>query len=280
MARLQGAVVASSQCFGTSGRLALAPVADWLRNPAVQAAAATLDPAWRAEVGGWCRPEGRGERAAGSRAMVDAWQRHRFFEGLARALMAVGRPDAAGAGQHAVVRPGDAGLPHVLPRPGRRHPGPGGRDAARTTPRRGPELADWIVRMRATGLLTELSLEPAGSRPTRPGWPRRSPGGPCWPDDANLLQATTGGFPLYVIEAVRGRADPGSAPLPPAISPPCCATASSRRPRPPGRWPGWPRRSGANFTLDLLTEASDLDADNVVEAVDELWRRRIMREFA
>jgi hypothetical protein len=36
---------------------------------------------------------------------------------------------------------------------------------------------------------------------------------------------------------------------------------------------------GTNFTLDLLTEASDLDADAVVEAVDELWRRRIMREF-
>ena len=29
----QGAAVASSQCFGASGRLALAPVADWLRHP-------------------------------------------------------------------------------------------------------------------------------------------------------------------------------------------------------------------------------------------------------
>jgi tetratricopeptide (TPR) repeat protein len=36
---------------------------------------------------------------------------------------------------------------------------------------------------------------------------------------------------------------------------------------------------GTNFTLDLLTEASDLDAGIVVAAVDELWRRRIMREF-
>jgi len=36
---------------------------------------------------------------------------------------------------------------------------------------------------------------------------------------------------------------------------------------------------GTNFTLDLLTEASDLGADAVVEAVDELWRRRIVREF-
>ncbi len=36
---------------------------------------------------------------------------------------------------------------------------------------------------------------------------------------------------------------------------------------------------GTDFTLDLLTEASDLDADTVVGAIDELWRRRIMREF-
>ncbi len=36
---------------------------------------------------------------------------------------------------------------------------------------------------------------------------------------------------------------------------------------------------GADFTLDLLTEASDLDAGVVVGAVDELWRRRIVREY-
>ncbi|MBV9205278.1 MAG: AAA family ATPase, partial [Actinobacteria bacterium] len=51
LARLQGAVVATAQCFGAAGRLALAPVADWLRNDAVQSVVATLDPAWRAEVG-------------------------------------------------------------------------------------------------------------------------------------------------------------------------------------------------------------------------------------
>ena len=50
LARQQGAIVVSTQCFAAPGRLALAPVADWLRDPAVQAAAATLDPAWRAEV--------------------------------------------------------------------------------------------------------------------------------------------------------------------------------------------------------------------------------------
>ena len=92
LARRQGAVVAGSQCFGTSGRLALAPVADWLRHPAVRSATATLQEAWRAEVGRLVPSGGRARRTASSRAMADAWQRHRFFEGLARALLAVGRP--------------------------------------------------------------------------------------------------------------------------------------------------------------------------------------------
>jgi len=35
---------------------------------------------------------------------------------------------------------------------------------------------------------------------------------------------------------------------------------------------------GRDFTLELLTEASDLDGDSVIGAVDELWRRRIIRE--
>src|SRR5580704_14803706 len=64
MARMQGAVVASSQCFGTSGRLALAPVADWLRNPAVLSAMAALDPVWRAEVGRLVPSGGREERGS------------------------------------------------------------------------------------------------------------------------------------------------------------------------------------------------------------------------
>jgi tetratricopeptide (TPR) repeat protein len=35
---------------------------------------------------------------------------------------------------------------------------------------------------------------------------------------------------------------------------------------------------GRDFTLELLAEASDLDEDSVIGAVDELWRRRIIRE--
>src|SRR6185312_8758454 len=93
LAGLQGAVVAVAQCFGTSGRLALAPVADWLRNPAVKSALADLEPVYRAEVERLTPSAGaRVDGEAGTRAMVDAWQNQRFFEGLARALLASSRP--------------------------------------------------------------------------------------------------------------------------------------------------------------------------------------------
>ena len=279
MARLQGAVVASTQCFGTSGRLALAPVADWLRNPAVQSAAATLDPAWRAEVGRLIPAEGHGGRKAGPRAMADAWQRHRFFEGLARALIAVGRPlllvldNVQWCDQETL-----AFITFCL----------GLADGAQLlvagTVRDDsldddPELMDWTVRMRATGLLTELSLGPLEAADTAQ-LARAISGQPLTGADAGLLHATTGGFPLYVIEAARGAtADPGGTPLPVGD---LAAVLRKRfeQVSPAARdVAGLAAAVGTNFTLDLLTEASDLEADTVVETVDELWRRRIMQEF-
>ena len=62
--------------------------------------------------------------------------------------------------------------------------------------------------MRATGLLTELSLGPLDAADTAQLAEAIS-GQPLPAADADLLHATTGGFPLYVIEAVRSTADPG-----------------------------------------------------------------------
>ena len=278
MARLQGAVVASSQCFGMLGRLALAPVADWLRNPAVQTAAAALDPPWLTEVRRLVPTGERGERSAASSSMADAWQRHRFFEGLARALMAVGRPvllvldNMQWCDQETLAFLtfflGLASETPVLVAGTLRN----------DTLGEDPELADWTVRMRATGLMTELSLSPLDAADTA-RLAEAISGRPLLADDVNLLQATTGGFPLYVIEAVRGSADPGGTPQPTGDLAAVLrnrleqATAAAREVA------GLAAGVGTNFTLDLLTEASDLGADIVVAAVDELWRRRIMREF-
>ena len=278
LARMHGAVVTSSQCFGTSGRLALAPVADWLRSPAVQSAAATLDPAWRAEVGRLVPKEGREERGAGLRAMADAWQRHRFFEGLARALIAVGRPtllvldnmqwcDQETLAFLTFFLGLAAGTPVLVA------------GTLRNDIRdQDPELADWIVRMQATGLLTELSLSPLEAGDTA-RLAEAISGRPFPADHVDLLQATTGGFPLYVVEAVRGSVDLGSAPLPAGGLTAVLNNRLDHATAPAREVAGLAAAVGTNFTLDLLTEASDLDADMVVEAVNELWRRRIMHEF-
>jgi DNA-binding SARP family transcriptional activator len=272
-----GAVVATSQCFGTSGRLALAPVADWLRNPAVQSAVTALDPAWRAEVGRLVPAEGQG-RGTGPRAMADAWQRHRFFEGIGRALLAVGRPTLLALDNlqwcdqetlaFIAFCLGLADGAQLLVAATLRD------DALDDD----PELVSWTVQMRATGLLTELSLTPLDADGTAQ-LAQAISGRPLAAADASLLHATTGGFPLYVIEAVRGTVEADGAPLSAGDLTAVLRKRLEQATGPALEVAGLAAAVGTNFTLDLLAEASDLDADAVVEAVDELWRRRIMREF-
>jgi DNA-binding SARP family transcriptional activator/tetratricopeptide (TPR) repeat protein len=289
LARRQGAVVASTRCFGASGRLALAPVADWLRNPAIRSSMTALDPVWRVEVDRLVPSgDGRGESGASLRAMVDAWQRHRFYEGLARALLGVGRPmllvldnvqwcdqETLAFLTFALGRASDRPVMVAATR----------RDESLDDE---PGSADWAVRMRATGMLTELLLSPLELVDTA-RLAEAISGKPLLDEDANLLQAATGGFPLYVVEAARstvdlGRADLGSVGLLGAPLPVSDLTAVLRnrldQVTPTAREvAGLAAAVGRNFTLDLLSEASDLDAGDVVHAVDELWRRRIIREF-
>src|SRR5262249_32046497 len=201
------------QCFGTSGRLALAPVADWLRNPAIQSAASTLDAAWRAEVGRLVPEQRRGGAEAGPDAVGNAWARHRLFQGLARALIAVQRPlllvldnvqwcDQETLAFITFCLRLASGTPVLVA-------GTLRDDSLRED----QELAGWIVRMRASGLLTELPLGPLEAADTA-RLAEEISGQPLGSADTDLLHATTGGFPLYVIEAVRGTADVGGAPLP------------------------------------------------------------------
>ncbi|HEV7658181.1 MAG TPA: AAA family ATPase [Mycobacteriales bacterium] len=274
LARSEGAVVAGTECFGTSGQLALAPVADWLRAPAIRAATATLDPVWRDEVDRLVpsTPD-RGEPALPARAMVDAWQRHRFLEGLARALIGLGRPmllvldNLQWCDQETLAfLPFYLGLAAGAPVL-----------VAATVRADAPELGDWTARMRAGGRLTELAVSPLEAADTGRLAAAIS-GFPLAADDTALLYATTGGFPLYVVEAARTTADLDRAPLPvddltavlrnrlDQVSPAAREVAALAA------------AVGRDFTLELLAEASDLTADTVVEAIDELWRRRIVRE--
>src|SRR6516165_2623605 len=284
VARRRGAVVASSQCFGASARVALAPVADWLRNPPVRSAAAALEEVWRAEIDRLVPAERRAGRAAGPEAaagpgaMAGAWQRHRFFEGLARALLAVGRPmmlvldNMQWCDQETLdfvafclgLAPGTQILVAGTVR--------------EDQPDEDPGLAAWAGTIRATGLLTEISISPFEAADTAVLAAVIS-GRPLAAGDRTLLQALTGGFPLYVIEAMRATVDTGGVPGSARDLSAVLRSRLDQATAPARDVAGLAAAVGTDFTLDLLTEASDLDTRGLVGAVDELWRRRILREF-
>ena len=78
---------------------------------------------------------------------------------------------------------------------------------------------------------------------------------------------------------MRGRDDAGSTPLPAGDLAAVLRNRLEQASVPAREVAGLAAAVGEDFTLDLLTEACDLDAGTVVGAVDELWRRRIMREY-
>ena len=183
----------------------------------------------------------RTEPAAVPRSLVDAWQRHRFFEGLSRALLAADRPVLLTLDNLHWCDPETLALlsfclgltsdaPVLVVATMRQDP-----DDDR------PGLARWLAGMRATGLLTEIDVRPFD--PADTAALAASVTGRSWSaPEAAVLQATTGGFPLLIVEAARSRTP---RPSPPGTCPRCWPTGSPRSANPPGPWPDWPRRSAA-----------------------------------
>jgi DNA-binding SARP family transcriptional activator len=295
-ARDAGAVVATTRCFGMARRLALAPVADWLRSPEFARPIRELDPVWQTEVArlvpaAYARgssPQTTAARATGaqpahdratSRSLAEAWRRHRFFEGLARAVLAARRPtllvldDLQWCDEETATwltfllgLADEAPLLVVM-------------TARSEELDDNHEVARLINSLRSSGVARHVQLEPLP-----PDEVRELAGAlldrPLSDDEAALFPDATGGYPLYVVEAVRAGASPtGDA----AAFTAGRDMGSVLRNRLGAASPdareiaGLAASVGREFSLELLAEASDLDASAVVRAVDELWRRRILR---
>ncbi len=299
-ATAEGAIVATARCFGLAGRLALAPVAEWLRSRDLRTVAADLDPVWREEVDRLIPRPGRhpaGRPAApdsgdaeaeaahpaapdSGRALVDAWQRHRFFEGLARAVLATDRAtllvldDLQWCDEETMDW-----LAFVLAYSGT------SRLLVAATARPG-ELAEnrsvaaSLRPLRSAGLVSEIELAPLG--PADTGALAAALFGRSPTDaDCALLHAATGGYPLLLVEAARTTPTPAAGSGPAALSD--LDGVLQRRLAQPSATArevaGLAAAVGRDFSLDLLSEASDLDTETLVLAVDELWRHRILREL-
>lgn len=285
------AIVAATRCFGAAGRLALAPVGDWLRSPRFRRFIAGLDDVWRVEVDRLVpssavsatpdrdpvRPHP--EPIPVSRAMVDAWRRHRFFEGLARAVLAVDEPtllvlddiqwcDEETAVWLAFLFNLARGAPLLVAATVRSD------ELGQNV-----EVSRLLRTLRSAGLVTELDLQPLGRDSIgelgRALLDRQLSG-----DELSLLVTATGGYPLYVVEALRSAGDSGQTA---SLTSFADLTSVLRRrleqASPHAREiAGLAAAVGRDFSLDLISEAADLDADTVMRSIDELWRQRIICE--
>jgi len=258
---------------------------------------------WAREVDRLVPPRNSGP-VAPLRPMADAWQRHRFFEGLVRAVLSTGRPALLVLDDLQWCDEDTLAWLQLLLHLGQGYPLLIVAATRREEVESNAELTEMLRVLRSAGQVTEVSLAPLDAE--------RSAelasdvlGGTIARPDADRLYAATGGYPLFVIESVRARvlgslsaagtAD-GQQPVPVGDSPVPAGALD-----PPGPGPqvhavlaGRIRQAapaaravaelaaviGRDFTLELLTEASDLDSDMVIGAVDELWRRRIIREHS
>ena len=270
-----GEIVARARCYSSRSRLSMAPLAEWLSSESLRVRQSSLDPAWTTEVARLV-PSG-GHQPQEQRPMVDAWQRHRFFEGLAAAVLVSGRPtlltlddiqwcdgETLAWLQFFLRRADDSSVLIVA----------SGREEEFDA---NPDLSTLIGSLRIDNLLTKSELTPLPSHLS--GELARRAGADLSDDEA--VFKATGGFPLFVIESARagGRGDEGPIAMALEESPRVQAVLDGRLDQLSDEGLSVARLAsvvGHEFTPELLERASELPVDRVVDGLDELWRRRII----
>lgn len=278
LARQDGATAARSRCFDTRGRLSLAPVADWLREPTLRRARGRLAPLWREQAALLVPEEGTATLPTGEPTdRRDVWQRHRFFEGLARALLAGAGPLLLLLDDLQWSDPDTRSFIRFLLNFAPRAPLlviATARPNLTGTP---TDVDQWLGRLRDDRLLTELQLAPldvAGTTTLAAALTGRAPAAV----DAEFVYAATSGFPLYIVEAARSSLDLSRGATG-GVGWMGILLKRIQQASPAAREvAGLMAAVGRDFTIGLVVEASDLTAESVVAAVDELWRRRLIRQ--
>ena len=279
--RQAGGAAASARCFAGDRPPPLAPVAAWLRSDACRPAIERLEPAWRVEVARLVPELGADPSAdgAGSVQSGDTWYRHRFFEGLVRAFLgpqprALLLDDVQWCDVDTLTW-----LELCL------HLGADAPLLVVTTVRSeevpdNPDLVALLGRLRASGTVVDLELGPLREAETAE-LATVLLGPDVDTSSVTQLQALAGGFPLFVVEAARSRQHERDTGLDARGLPRVQAVLAGRFTQlsvGAQQLAGLAAAIGRDFSLDLLTEASDMEADGVVDALDELWRRLLVRE--
>ncbi len=276
----QGIHTASARCYAAEGALAFAPVTAWLRARPLP----SLSPLWLSEVARLL-PEVQSDSpdVPPPGPLTEPWQRQRLFEALTRAIL--------GSPQSLLVLLDDLQwcdrdtlewLHYLL------RFDPQARLLILGT-LRPEEPADqpWatlLADLRHSDQLIEIELGPLDE--TETGTLAAQVAGREF--DATLaarLFEETEGNPLFVVEMVRmglsaaGQAAIACAPdhLPPKVQA-VLATRLAQLSPPARELANVAAVIGRAFSADVLANASGVEEETLVRGLDELWRRRVVRE--
>jgi DNA-binding SARP family transcriptional activator len=276
----RGAVTAEARSYAAEGALAYEPLAAWLRSPALKARLARLAPAHLtelsrllpeilAEVPGLARPE----------PLPESDQRHRLFDAAAGAILSMGGPLLLAADDLQWWDRDSLQFLHFLLRVD-----PGARLLVAGTARleetdQWHPVSDLRTGLRALERLTEIDLDRL-SREETALLAERVAGRPLGEPDSDRLYHETEGNPLFVVEALRAGWRRGDADGRWASSRVQAAIESrlAQLSEPARELVGVAATIGREFTSEVLALASEADERTLVRGLDDLWRRRIVRE--
>lgn len=275
---LNRVTAATARCYAGEGRLAYAPISEWLRSESLRPALISLDPASVTDVAR-LRPELLADRpdASAPDRQLESWQRLRFFEALARAFrsaapLALVLDDVQWADGDTIEW-----LQYFA------HSASAARCLIVATARSGeeddnPSFGRLVRQLERDGRLTKIALGPL-DRTATAQLAAEVAGHPL--EEAALVRAfrETEGHPLFIVE--RGRMDlANEAGADSRALPRVQAVVEARL----AMLSGDARAAaevaaaiGRDFTFDVLAQASDLEEAALVPAIDELWRRHIVR---
>lgn len=273
------AVVAHARSYAAEGGMVLAPVVSWLRSPGIRDVVAGLEPAATAELARLVPEVAHADPPLPAPAPVpDEERRRRLFDAVDRALRAVGRPLLLVADDLQWADPATCEFLHYVLRQDTPTPLLAVATLRAEDRWERPAVEDLLCGLQRLGRLEELPLSPLS--PAETGLLAARAGGRALPSDAaGRLFAHTEGNPLFVIEAVRaGWPDQAGAP---ASTPRVQAVIEHRLRQlsdPARLLLGLAATIGGAFDPDLLAHVSGLEEDALLAALDELWRRRLLRE--
>jgi DNA-binding SARP family transcriptional activator/predicted ATPase len=283
-ARSQGVAAASTRSYAAEGRLSLSPVSEWLRSGDLAPHLARLEDVWRVEVARIV-PEVLADRSDLPRPapMTEFGDRLRFFEGLARAVLAAPPPllllidDLQWCDRetlewlHFLSRFDPAAPVLVL----------GTARSEELDPAH--PLAALLRELRGASRIVDIALEPLDAAETAK-LAAEVGGRDFDAHAATRLYHETEGNPLFIVETVRAGSGHGPAAAPehgiPELPPRAHAVIAGRLAQLSEQARDVAAAAaviGRAFDPGLLARVAG-DEEAVGHALDELWRKRIVRE--